>query len=121
MVTVPSVPFTIGITVHCFFTSLARSWYLSLFLLSFSLTLWSTGTANSTIRQVLIFVVVVVVVVSLGLVVWLRLGGAFISQNPKEFCVSYFQGRILGYAVVHLVKFPIIAHPAVSSHILSLR
>ena len=40
LLTVPSTPITIGITVifmfHSFFCSLARSWYLSLFLLSFS-------------------------------------------------------------------------------------
>ena len=38
---------------HSFFSSLSRSWYLSLFSLSFSFTLWSAGTAKSTIRQVL--------------------------------------------------------------------
>ena len=32
---------------------------------------------------------------SLGLVVWLRLGDPFESQNPREFCASHFPGRIL--------------------------
>ena len=36
--------------------------YLSFFPLSFNFTLWSAGTAKSTILQVLFFVVVVVVV-----------------------------------------------------------
>ncbi len=36
-----------------FFNSLARSRYLSFFSLSFSFILWSTGTAKSTILQVL--------------------------------------------------------------------
>ena len=56
---VPSAPITIGITVtfmfDSFFSSLARSRYLSLFSLSFSFTLWSAGMAKSTIRQVLVF------------------------------------------------------------------
>ena len=59
LVTVPSAPVTIGITVifmfHCFFSSLTRSWYLSLFSLSFSFILLSTRTAKSTIRSVLFF------------------------------------------------------------------
>ena len=38
-----------------FFSSLAGSWYLSLFYLSFNFSLWSTGTAKSTIRQFLFF------------------------------------------------------------------
>ena len=60
LMTVVSAPITIDITVtfmfHSLFGSLARSWYLSLFSLSFSFTLWSTGTAKSSIRQVLFFV-----------------------------------------------------------------
>ena len=55
LVTVPSAPITIGITVtfifHNFFSSLARSRYLSLFSFSFGFTLWSTRTAKSTIRS----------------------------------------------------------------------
>ena len=57
LVTVPNAPITIGIIVtfifHSFFNSLARSKYLSFFLLSFSFILWSTRTAKSTILQVL--------------------------------------------------------------------
>ena len=60
--TVPSTPITTGITIifmfHKFFSSLARSAYLSLFSLSFSFTLWSGKTAKFTILQVLFFVVV---------------------------------------------------------------
>ena len=48
---------TIGIPIifmlYSFFSSLARSSYLSLFSPSFSFIQWSTGTAKSTIRQVL--------------------------------------------------------------------
>ena len=63
LVTVPSVPITTGSTVtfmfHGFFSSLTRSRYLSLFLLSFSFTLWSDGTAKSTIRHVLLFLLTI--------------------------------------------------------------
>ena len=59
LVTVPSVSITVGTTVTfmflSFFSSLARSWNLSLFSLSFSFALWSAGTAKSTIQQILSF------------------------------------------------------------------
>ena len=38
------------------FSSLARSRYLSLFLLSFNFTLWSARTAKSTIQQLFLFI-----------------------------------------------------------------
>ena len=61
LVTVPRASITIGITVsfifHSFFNSLARFRYLYFFSLSFNFTLWSAGTAKSTIRQVLSFFV----------------------------------------------------------------
>ena len=57
LVTVPSVLITIGITAtsmsHIFFNSLSRTGYLSLCLPFFSFTLWSAGTANSVIRQII--------------------------------------------------------------------
>ena len=72
---------TTGITVtlvfRWFFSSLARSRYLCLVWLSFSFKLWSTGTGKYTNRQQVFF-----------LVVWLRLGDPFVSQNPREFCAS---------------------------------
>ena len=56
---VPNAPITIGIIVtfmfHSFFNSLTRSRDLSLFPLSFSFILGSTGTIKSTILQVLFF------------------------------------------------------------------
>ena len=52
--TVPSAPITIGITVtfmsHNIFRSLAKSRYIPFFSLSFFFTLWSSGTAKSTLR-----------------------------------------------------------------------
>ena len=92
LVTVPSVPITIGITVtfmfHSFFFSpLVRSWYLSLFSLSFSFTLRSAGTAKFTF-----------LLLSSGLVVWPRLGDPFVSQNHREVCALHFPRRIQGCA-----------------------
>ena len=59
LVTASRAPITVVITVtfmfHTFFSSQAKFTYLSLFSLSFSFTLWSAGTAKSTIRQVLFF------------------------------------------------------------------
>ena len=37
---------------------------------------------------------------SLGLVVWPKLGDQFVSQNPCEICVSHFPVRILGCAYI---------------------
>ena len=57
LMSVPRGPITLGITItfifHSLFNSLARFWYLSFFLLSFNLTLYSAGTAKSTIQLVL--------------------------------------------------------------------
>ena len=67
LVTVQSVPITIGITVtfvfHSLFSFLARSRYLSFFLLSFNFTRWSAGTAKSTIRQVLSFLLLLLLTI----------------------------------------------------------
>ena len=56
LVTVTSAPIKIGITttfmLHCFFSFLARSRFLSFLLFSFSFYLWSPGTATFTTRQV---------------------------------------------------------------------
>ena len=100
LVTVPSIPITIAIIVtfmfHSFYSSLARSRYLSLFLHYFSFTLWSAGTAKTIIRQVLFFRWL-----SIGLVVWPRLGDPFVYQNPTEFCVS-FSRTDSGLCIHHL-------------------
>ena len=59
LVIVPKAPIAIGTIVtfmfHSFFNSQARSRYLSFFSLSFRFILWSTGTAKSTILQILFF------------------------------------------------------------------
>ena len=88
LVTVLSVLVTTGITVtfmfHSFFDFIARSRYLSLFSLSFNFPLWSARSAKYTIRQVLFFCWL-----SPSLIVWPRLDDPFVSQNPREFCVSF--------------------------------
>ena len=59
LVTVLCASITIGIAVtfmfRSFFSSLARSRYLSFLSLSFNFTLWSAGTTKSTNRPVLFF------------------------------------------------------------------
>ena len=61
LMTVPRAPITISIIFtfifYSFFNSLAKFRHLSLFSLSFNFTQGSAGTAKSTIRQVLFFVV----------------------------------------------------------------
>ena len=78
LVTVPKAPITIGMIVtimfHSFFSSRARSKYLSFFSLPSSFILWSAGTAKPTILQVLFFVFVFFFCLSLsGLLFWPRL------------------------------------------------
>ena len=96
LMTVLRVP--IGITVnfmfHSFFNSLAMS--TSFFSLSFNFTLWS---AKFTIQQVLppFFFCWL----SLGLVIWLRLGNMIVSQNSTSLCVS-FSGTDFGLCIYHL-------------------
>ena len=94
LVTVPNASITIGIIVtsmfHSFFSSLARSRYLSFFSYSFSFILWSTGTAKSTILQVLFFCGLL-----LGLVFWPRLGDPYVCQSPIGIYVCYFLRQVL--------------------------
>ena len=67
--TIPNKPITIGITInlmfHSFFSSLARSKYLHIFLLSVTFNLWPAGTAKSMWWQVLFFTIS-------GLLDWIR-------------------------------------------------
>ena len=98
LVTVPNAPITIGIIFtfmfYSFFSSLARSRYLSFFSHSFSFILWSAGTAKSTILQVLFFFFWLL----LGLVFWARLGDPCVCQSPIGVYVCYFLGQVLGCA-----------------------
>ena len=93
LVTALRVSITIGITVnyifHSFFDFLAIPSYLSFF----------SGTAKSTIRQLLFFCCCWFL---LGLVVWSRLSDPFVSRNPREVCASHSSGQILVCALYHL-------------------
>ena len=89
LVSVLRAPIITDITVtfmfHSFFNSLARLSYLSLFLFSFSLTLWSTGTAKSTIWHIIFFLSTITRSGCLTEIKW----SFCISKIPEKFCVSF--------------------------------
>ena len=90
LVTVPNAPITIGIIVTCmfhsFFSSLARSRYLSFFSHSFCFILWSAGTAKSTILQVLFFFFLIII--KSGLLVGIR-WSVCILKSHRSLCESF--------------------------------
>ena len=102
LVTVLRALITIGITVtfmfHSFFSSLARSRYLSFFSFAFNFTLWSVGTAKSTILQVLFLLLLIITRFSrLAEIRW----SVCISKSQRSLCVSFY--RIdSGLCVYHL-------------------
>ena len=126
LLTVLGFPFTISNTVtfmfNCFiFSSLARSWYLSLFSLSFSFTLWSAKTAKITLKYFLFFYVFCFCWLSLSLVIGPKLDDPFVYQKPKEFCASHFLERILDCAYTtcsysQILNFWTIPRGSASSH-----
>ena len=59
-ITVPKAPID-TFMFHSFFISLGRSRYLSFFSHSFSFILWLSGTAKSTILQVLFFFLLIII------------------------------------------------------------
>ena len=82
---------------HRIFNSQVSYRYLSLFSLSFNFTLWSTGTAKFTIRQVLFFCWLLQ-----GLVVWPRLVDPFfISKSQRSLYLS-FSRTDAGLCIYHL-------------------
>ena len=76
LVIVPNAPITIATIVtfmfHSFFNSLARSRYLSFFSLSFRFILWSTGTAKSTILQILFFLLIIIIIIIINIIIIIR-------------------------------------------------
>ena len=130
LLTVPRAPITIGINgifmFHSFFQFIARSTYLSFFSLSFNFTLWSVGTAQSTILQILFFVVDYYKVWSsdrdLVIRLYLKIPAEFMRLIHLDiFLVVYIP-------FVHMIKFQFLAqfpadhlaHPVVSCLILLL-
>ena len=101
LVTVPNAPITIGIIVTCmfhsFFSSLARSRYLSFFSHSFSFILWSAGTAKSTILQVLFFLLINIKSGLLAEIRW----SVCMPKSQRSLCVS-FSRTGAGLCIYHL-------------------
>ena len=86
LVIVPKAPITIGTIVtfmfHSFFNSLAR---LSFFLHCFRFTLWSAGTAKSTILQILFFLLIIIRSGLLAGVSW----SVCMLKSYRSLCVSF--------------------------------
>ena len=102
LVTVPNAPITIGTTVTFmfhgfFFNSLARSRYLSFFSLSFRLILWSTGTAKSTILQILFLLLIIM---RPGLLAGIRWSVCMLKPH-RSLCES-FSRTGAGLCIYHL-------------------
>ena len=101
-VTVPNAPITIGIIVTCmfhsFFSSLARSRYLSFFSHSFCFILWSAGTAKSTILQVLFFLLIIIKSGLLAGIMW----SVCILKSHRILCES-FSRTGAGLCLYHLL------------------
>ena len=72
---------------YSFFSSLARSKYLSIFSYFWCFFLLPAGMVKSTRRQVLLLIQ--------GLVFWLGLGDPFVSQGTTEFYGFHFLGQII--------------------------
>ena len=93
LLTVPSAPITTGITITFMYPSFFQfSCKVEVLIFLFTFFLFYP-VAKSTIWQVLFCCCL-----SLGVVIWPRLGDLFASQNPREVCASHFLGRILGCA-----------------------
>ena len=102
LVTVSNAPITIGIIItfmfHIFFNSLARSRHLFFFLYSFSFILWSAGTANSTILQILFLLLIIL---KSGLLAEISELSICMSKSHKNLWVSF--SRIdAGLCIYHL-------------------
>ena len=89
LVIVPNALITIGTNVtfmfHSFFNSLARSRYLSFFLLSFRFIMLSAGTAKSPILQILFFFLLVNM--RSGLLAWIS-RSVYILKSHRSLCES---------------------------------
>ena len=106
LVTVPNAPITIGIIVICmfhnFFSSLARSRYLSFFSHSFSFILWSAGTEKSTILQVLFFFFfLLLIIIKSGLLAGIR-WSVCILKSHRSLCESFSRTGD-GLCIYHLL------------------
>ena len=96
LVIIPSTPITIGINVtflfHSFFSSLAKSKYLSLFSLSFIFTLRSHRTVKSTILLVLFLLLLLLTITRTGLpagIRWSVFDGFWLMHIPFVYVVIF--------------------------------
>ena len=89
LVTVPRALIAIGITVtfmfHSVFNSLERLRYLSFFLFTFNITLWSARTVKFTIQQVLFFLLIITWSGCLVEIRW----SLCISKFQRSLCISF--------------------------------
>ena len=106
MVTVPSAPISLGITVtfmfhRFFFSSPSKSRYLSLF------SLWvlprhqpeqQSPLFGSSSFFLFFFFFFFLLLTIIGLVVWPRLDDSFVPQNHNKFCTPHFLRWILDCA-----------------------
>ena len=90
-----------------FFNSLARSRYLSLFSLSFNFTLWSAGSAKSTILQVLylfifyfFFFFFFLIIIRSGHLAKIR-WSVYMSKSYRSLCVSFSRTDVR-FCIYHL-------------------
>ena len=101
LVIVLNAPITIGTIVtfmfHSFFNSLARSRYLSFFSCSFIFILWSARTAESTILQILFFLLIIIRSGLLAVIRW----SVCISKSHRSLCKS-FSRTGAGLCIYHL-------------------
>ena len=96
-----TVRITIGTTVTFMFHSLFFQFFSKVELFSFHFAVFQFYPVVSQNRKVHYSASPALPTfcwLSLGLVVWARLDGPFVYQNPRKFCASYFLGQILGCA-----------------------
>ena len=132
LVSVPRSPIISGTTdtfmFHSFFSSLAKSRYLSFCSVSFNFILWSAGTAKSTILHVLLLYFLWIIIRSgrLAEIKW----SICISKSHRGLCRLILQDRcwVLHISFIRMVEFQFLAQfsvaylaiPVVSSSILFL-
>ena len=119
LVIVPKAPITVGTIVtfmfHSYFNSLARSRYLSYFLLSFSFIQWSAGTAKSTILQILFFFLFLFIIIRSGFLAEIR-WSVYMSKSHRSLCVSF---SMTAYGQISISCAYPSGSPCPPSHILS--
>ena len=102
---VPSTQITVAVTVNFMFHifSLARSWYLYLFSLSFNFSLRSVGMVKSTIQQVLFFWLSLIRSGRLVEIRW-----SVCISNSQRILSILFTWMDSGFCICHLFVWPVI-------------